>query len=405
MSTSSETYPLDGVTVIDFSRLLPGPWCTQMLGDLGAVVIKVEEPKLGDASRYNPPLYQQSSVYYNSVNGNKKSITLDLRTKAGQCIAHRLMESADVVVESFRPGVSKKLGVDYSTARALNRGIIYCSFSGFGQSGPWVNVSGHDLAVQSMSGLMTLTAEGNEVPHMPGFQAADYAAATMASIGVLSAVIRHMKTGNGAYLDIAMFDSLFSMSNVILSGAKARTAGGEGYPMMQLWGGNPRYSTYATADNKAVSVALLEAPLWERFCQIAGCEELINPDEMPDARHSTHGDRACDYKKAITDYCAARSQSEVLEELEKHGLPVVPVLSPDEALHSENVAARELVATQKHPVEGDIPVLVNPLFRAGLSKKSRTPAPSLGEDTANVLHALGFTDSEIQALKQDGALG
>lgn len=277
MSTSSETYPLDGVTVIDFSRLLPGPWCTQMLGDLGAVVIKVEEPKLGDASRYNPPLYQQSSVYYNSVNGNKKSITLDLRTKAGQCIAHRLMESADVVVESFRPGVSKKLGVDYSTAKALNRGIIYCSFSGFGQSGPWVNVSGHDLAVQSMSGLMTLTAEGNEVPHMPGFQAADYAAATMASIGVLSAVIRHMKTGNGAYLDIAMFDSLFSMSNVILSGAKARTAGGEGYPMMQLWG-----VTHVTVPMQQQIIKLFQLRYWKPhygsgFAKLPVVRNLLTP--------------------------------------------------------------------------------------------------------------------------------
>src|SRR5690349_13655320 len=165
--------PLTGLRVLDFSRLLPGPWCTQMLGDLGAEVIKIEQPGAGDVSRHNPPSYRESSVYFNSVNRNKRSLSLDLAKPAGRDVAHRLITKADIVVESFRRGVPTKLGIDYDSACKLKPDIIYCSITGFGQNGAYSGIPGHDLVVQAATGLIAAAA-GNGTATVPGFQAADY---------------------------------------------------------------------------------------------------------------------------------------------------------------------------------------------------------------------------------------
>jgi CoA:oxalate CoA-transferase len=180
--------PLADVKVLEFARLLPGPWATQMLADLGADVIKVEQIRLGDPSRYNPPTYRDESVYFHSVNAGKRGITLDLAQPAGIKIARKLLAWADVAVESFRPGISAKLRFDFETARQLNPRIIYCSISGFGQTGPLAHVPGHDLVIQAMAGILKPHQDGSCVPGMPPFQAADLAAANMACIGILSAL-------------------------------------------------------------------------------------------------------------------------------------------------------------------------------------------------------------------------
>ena len=180
-SREDQGLPLAGVQVADFSRLLPGPWCAQFLSDLGASVIKVEVPGTGDMSRHNPPLFDDTSVYFNSVNGGKRGIALNMAKQEGREIAHRLIKQSDVIIESFRPGVARKLGIDYPTASVVNPRAVYCSISGFGQDGPLAHISGHDLAIQSLAGFMTLGTPDGEVPQVPGFQAADYAAAAIAS--------------------------------------------------------------------------------------------------------------------------------------------------------------------------------------------------------------------------------
>lgn len=364
--------PLAGVRIADFSRLLPGPWCTQLLGDLGAEIVKVERPE-GDPSRHNPPLYRETSAYFCGVNGNKTSLALDLSRPEHRAEARRLIASADVVVESFAAGGASKLGIDWGTARALRPDIIYCSITGFGQTGPLAHIAGHDLAIQAMTGLLGV---GPDTP--PAFQAADYAAGAMAVIAILGALRRRDRTGEGGYLDVAMFDSLFGMGNIALASAVARRAGGTGLPAMEVWGGNPRYAIYPTRDDKRVAVCLLEAKVWRAFCHAIERPDLV-VDEDPSARLSGHAEHAERFRAAIAAFCLAHDRDAIGARMIALGLPVVPVLSPDDAVASEHVAARGLLQRIVHPAEGPTLALGSGLGRTGLVRSQRSPAPTIGD--------------------------
>jgi crotonobetainyl-CoA:carnitine CoA-transferase CaiB-like acyl-CoA transferase len=370
---------LSGVRVLDFSRMLPGPWCTQMLGDFGADVIKVEQPGVGDLGRHNQPNFKEGSVYFNTVNGNKRGITLDLSKQEDRAAAHRLIAQSDVIVESYRRGVPQRLQIDYDTAKRLKPDIIYCSITGFGQTGPFSDIPGHDLVVQSVTGIMGTGLDSDELPPVPGFQAADYAGAAYAIAGIMAALHRKHTTGEGCFLDISMFDSLFSMSNIVSGAALARTGGFPVTTTMEVWGRNPRYATYKTKDGKAVTVSLLEARIWDSFCKLIGREDLISPDEGPEHRHTVHGDRAGLYRKAISDLCMSKSRDDLVAWMLKNNVPIMPVYSPDEAVQSEHVAARNMVEWMPHPIEGRIPVIANPLTSSGLTTGPRGPAPQLGQ--------------------------
>ncbi len=365
--------PLAGIKVADFSRLLPGPWCAQMLSDLGAEVVKVERPD-GDPSRHNAPLYRQESVYFCSVNGGKQSLALDLSDPADRAEAHRLIAEADVLVESFGRGGAEKLGVDWDHAKVLNPRLIYCSITGFGQSGVLSPIAGHDLAIQAATGLLSLS----DAP-APAFQAGDYAAASMAVIGILGALRNRDRDGEGAYLDVAMFDALFGMGNIGLASALGRLAGGTGTPAMEVWGGNPRYTTYPTRDGKRVAVCLLEAKIWRRFCALIGREDLAFEDEHPGDRLSSHGPRAELFRQALSDYCLAHDRDEIGARMIALSLPVMPVLTPDEAVASEHVRSRGLVQSVDHPTEGLTFTLRSGLMDAGITRKHRAPAPVIGD--------------------------
>lgn len=398
------TLPLEGVRVLDFSRLLPGPWCTQFLSDLGAEVVKLERPGEGDMSRHQPPMVEDRSVYFASVNTGKESIAVDLSQPEGQALARRLISESDVVVESFRPGLMKDLGLDYEAACTVRPDIVYCSITGFGQTGPLSSVSGHDLAIQCMTGIMGVELDHGGMVSMPQFQAADYAAATTACIGILSALLRRAKTGTGAYLDIAMFDALFSMSNVTMFEAFSLEGGHSGFQRPEIWGGNPRYAIYQAADGGAVAVALLERRLWESFCEMIGRPDLINPDETPQDRLGTHGDRGQAYREVLTEYCAARSRDQIVVELTAHGIPVQPVYTPREAIRTGNITTRGLLDWQADPRGSLGPQLVNPLALSGLARSRRTFAPALGADTVRVAARLGLSADEIDTLRAGGVI-
>ena len=385
----SSTGALQGLRVLDFSRMLPGPWCTQMLGDFGADVIKVEQPGVGDLGRHNMPNFKQGSVYFNSVNGNKRGITLDLSNADDQADAHRLIANSDVIVESYRRGVPQRLKIDYQTAKKLKPDIIYCSITGFGQDGPFADIPGHDLVVQSVSGIMGTGLDSEDLPPVPGFQAADYAAAAYGIAAILAALHRKRDTGEGCYLDISMFDSLFSMSNIVAGAALARAGGFPVTTTMEVWGRNPRYATYKTGDGKTVSVSLLEARIWNSFCKLIGRPDLISPDEGPQDRHTVHGERSVLYRKAITELCLSRSRDDLVKWMVENNVPILPVYSPDEAVGCAHVAARKLIEWVPHPVEGSIPVLANPLASSGLTSGPRGPAPTLGQhqDLLNELNS------------------
>lgn len=369
--------PLDGIKVVDFSRHLPGPWCTQMLADLGAEVIKIERPE-GDPSRHNPPLYSSESVYFCSVNGGKQSRALDLSKEEGRVAAHALIADADILVESYGRGGAEKLDVHWERAKALNPRLIYCSITGFGQSGALAPIAGHDLAIQAATGLLSLA----DTP-APAFQAADYAAATMAVIAIMGALRSRDRGGEGAYLDLAMFDALFGMGNIGLASALSRLAGGAGTPTMEVWGGNPRYRTYPTRDGKKVAVCLLEAKIWRKFCELIERNDLVFADEGSESRLSSHGERAELFRDAIAGYCLSHDRDEIGGLMTEFALPVVPVLTPDEAVASEHVRSRGLVEEVEHPTEGRTFTLRSGLMGSGVVCRQRSPAPLIGDASSH----------------------
>jgi len=398
MSDSAQELPLTGLKVVDFSRLLPGPWTTQTLADMGADVVKVEQPEVGDYGRFNPPNYQTLGVYFNSVNRNKRSIALALTNPHAREAVLRLIGQADVVVESFRPGVTRKLGIDYDSVKAANPGLIYCSITGFGQEGSLAGLPAHDMAIQALSGVMGNTLEFNPVPPMPCFQAGDYAPAAYAISGIMGALMKRMKSGQGCYLDVAMFDAMFVWSNIALTGAIARLTGVPGKPELEAWGNNPRYNTYPTKDGKAVGVCLLETRTWKVFCDRMDRPDLYSDDETYSDRHTDHGNREEAFREAIAALCMSRERDELCRDMMSAGIPICPVYSPDEAVVSPLVTERGLLEEIDHPTEGRIPQPVNPLSAAGLTDSQRLPSPQLGADTQAVLMELGYDDAACREI-------
>jgi crotonobetainyl-CoA:carnitine CoA-transferase CaiB-like acyl-CoA transferase len=387
-NTRRKNLTLSGVRVADFSRLLPGPWAAQLLGDLGADIIKVEQPRTGDPSRHNAPFYRDSSAYFESVNGNKRSIQLDLAKPDDLEIARRLIAWADVMIISYRPGVSESLSLDYEAARTIKSDLIYCSITGFGHTGSLSAIPGHDLVVQAASGLMGGTLQDG-LPHVPAFQAADYAAASTAAIGILAALYRCRDTGEGCFLDLSMFDSLLAMSQIVMTGALSRSTGRDVSDLMEIWGKNPRYSTYKTKDGKAVAVALLEKRLWASFCQTIDRPDLINANEDVRDRTSGHKDHAERYRQVISDICLSHTRDELVAMMRKKNIPILPINTPDEGLIQDHARERGMIEWTEHPTEGRIGQIESPLKRAGLTRP-RSPAPALDADREQILKELGI---------------
>lgn len=395
VTSNATALPLAGVRVMDWTRLLPGPWCSQMLADLGAEVIKVERRGVGDPSRHNAPNYREGSVYFHSVNGGKKSLTIDFNAPGARELTKRLIQNADVVIESFGASVAARHGLDGATALDINPKLIHCSISGYGQTGPLAGVPGHDLVVQAATGLL---APGGTMPRMPSVQVADYSGAMMACIGILAALRRRDQYGVGAALEISMFDSMLQLGQIGFASAMARAAGASGEPAMEVWGGNPRYAIYPTRDDRAVAVSLLEERSWRKFCAVIGRPELAAEREDPSLRLSSHGAQTKVYRDAIAAYCAARDADAIEREMSEQNIAIVPVLTPDEALASRHTKHRELFESVPHPAEGRISVLNNPLHRSGLARKERSPAPEMGADSAAILFSLGLSRAEVAEL-------
>jgi len=388
--------PLSGIKIVDFSRLLPGPWATQMLAELGAEVYKVEEPEIGDPSRHSYPRYKQNSVYFHATNGSKKSITVDLREPSGKEVAKRLIANCDVVVESFRPGLMKKLGLDYEVAKVINPAVIYCSISGFGKTGSLSHIAGHDLVIQSMTGLLGCAPDGQA--SVPGMQSADFAGSLYCVIAIQAALAQRAKTGVGCDIDISMYESLLNMCLIPLSTPFAKSAGYSGDPRMESFGGNPRYSIYKSKDGKNIAITLLEFKIWKEFCLKIDRPDLIFQDETPADRLSTHGERGIIYRKALQEYFSQFTWDEIMEHMLKTGIAIAPVCSPQDAMNLEHVKERGAINWLDHPIEGKLPYLVNPLARSGLTIESHHPAPVLGENSEEILKNIGYSEEEIKEL-------
>ncbi|MBL4754024.1 MAG: CoA transferase [Flavobacteriales bacterium] len=388
--------PLQGITVLDLSRLLPGPLCTLHLADLGADVIKVEEPGIGDYSRAIPPLTKHISTFFLTVNRNKKSITLDMRKQAGREVLLKMIETADVVVESFRPGVLKKLGLAYAEMEKINPGIILCSITGYGQTGPYKSKAGHDLNYQGYAGILRPPPSGGK-PIIPNFQIGDIVGGTQnAAMAILAAIISKNTTGKGQHLDISMLDGLVSQNVVALAQKDSmETMGMDTADMLN--GLLHCYNVYETQDGKFVALGALEFKFWEKFCNAIDREDLVS-------KHMVMGEAAAEVSAEVEAVFKSKTRDEWIVALDDADCCISPVNTIQEALEDPQILHRELVQTGQHPEEGDVTYFKLPITSEGLASAGERQAPLLGQHTEEVLLGLGYDIAGIAELKSSGVV-
>ena len=385
---------LGGIRILELSRLLPGGLATQMLGDLGADVIKVEQPGIGDYTRAFPPMGKQDSGFFLVGNRNKRSITVDLKSGPGKEIVHRLAKECDVVVEGFRPGVADRLGVGYEALKKINPGIIYCSISGFGQTGPYRDIPGHDMNYLGITGMLQLTSRPGMGPQVPGPLIADIGGGTMMAVfGILAALIARQKTGKGQFVDVSMTDG--SMHFMHSHASHYLVAGEE--PMggvHRVAGGSMPYNIYHCADGKYLTLGIIEDHFWQRL------RKTLRRDDLPEDPFPPREEmeRA---KTILTEIFLSKARDEWVKILWENDLPAGPVNSFAEAFSDPQMMAREMLLHVDHPVEGKIPQIGFPVkFSETPGKITRHP-PVLGEHTDEILQSLGYSAEEIDSLKKE----
>ncbi|HLB12775.1 MAG TPA: CaiB/BaiF CoA-transferase family protein [Dehalococcoidia bacterium] len=392
--------PLEGIRVLDLSRLIPGPYCSLLLADMGAEVIKVEDPQGGDHGRQTTPFIGGMSSRFLLLNRNKKSIALNLKSQEGRRIFLRLAEKADVILESFRPGTMDKFGLEYEKVSAVNPRIIYCSISAYGQDGPYRDIVAHDVNILGLAGLLDITGGRDGQPVIPGVTIADNAAAMFAALGILAALLAREKTGRGRFLDVSMLDSVMSwlFDSVQYQLALGRTPGkSEG----RLWGGVPLYGVYETKDGKFVTLGSLEPKFKEQLLKKLGREDLIaDRGTLSEVGVATNEELAGFLRSTFL----TRTQEEWVRELEPLNICFSPVNTIGEALSHPQVVSRRMVMEVDDPVAGHTRVIGDPL-KVSEPPVEPGPAPLLGQHTGEFLAGLGYTDSQIEELRLEGVVG
>ena len=388
---------LEGLVVLDLTRLLPGAFCSQILADMGAEVVKIESPDGGDYNRSWEPKAKEESGSFLLLNRNKKSLTLNLKAEAGKAVFRRLAAAADVVLEGYRPGVMERLGLSYETLRQDNPGLVYCAISGFGQDGPMRLSSGHDLNYLAIAGALPLFARPGEGPSVPGLSIADVGGGSlMATTGILAALRSRDATGQGQFVDISMTDGTVAWlalhgADYLFGGIEPR--GGE----RPFIGQAPCYAVYLCADGRHVALGALEAHFWDRFCALA--------DVPADLRtHYPVGEEADRQRAAVARIMLGRSRDEWVALAEAADIPLSPVNSMAEAFRHPQLVHRRMLQEIDHPVEGRVPQLGFPIKLSETPCDMRTPPPLLGEHNEAVLAAAGYSTEEIIALREGGAI-
>ena len=385
------TGSLAGVRILDLTRLLPGSYGTSLLADLGAEVIKVEQPVIGDYMRWIPPLLGDESAYTWVIDRNKKSISLDLKQPAALAALLRLVESADVFFESFRPGVADRLGLGYETLKAINPRLVYCSLSGYGQDGPLRLEVGHDLNYVGRAGLLSYHGTHDDSPALPSLQIADIAAGSLYTVaGILAALVRARSTGEGDYVDVAMTDGSFTLQAIHL-GAFWATGEVPSSRSLVLNGRTPAYNIYECADGKFLTIGAVEVKFWEELCDVVG-----RPDLKP-----THQDEAA--IPVWRELFLARTRDEWVALLAGHDVCAGPVNDLAEATADPQLGGRGLVVEQEHPTLGPRRQLGNPIRLREHPATIRLPFPRIGEHTRETLLAGGLDAAEVDALLESGA--
>jgi formyl-CoA transferase/CoA:oxalate CoA-transferase len=391
--------PLDGVRVIDLTRILAGPYCTQALADAGADVVKIEEPGKGDDTRgWGPPFVNDQAVYFLSVNRGKRGVTLNLKAPGGREILWRLLETADVLIENFRPGTLDRLGFSWEELRRRNGRLVYASVSGYGPDGPWGGRPGYDAVIQGEGGLMSLTGSPDGPPFRVGASIADVLAGMTAFQGIVLALLRRQRTGEGGRVDVSLLESLlptfaYHASTYLLTG-KVPGRLGNRHPSLAP------YETFDASDGPVV-LAVGSEGLWRAFCDSMG-----EPELAVDSRFGTNALRVSNYE-ALRAHLAARLKTRKVDEWlslwEAAGIPCGRVRTVAEALELPQVAARGLLVDVEHPVAGPGRYVGSPIHLSEAGRSSRRPPPALGQHTDEVLsERLGLGAGEVAALREAG---
>lgn len=392
--------PLDGIKVLDLTRVLAGPYATMLLGDLGAEVIKIEQPDTGDESRNFGPFKNGFSLYFMSVNRGKRSVTLNLKTERGQAIFKQLLAHTDVLVENFRPGTMEKLGLNYDTLKPEHPSLIYAACSGFGQTGPYAQQGAYDMIIQGMGGIISITGEPEGPPVRVGTSISDITAALFTTIGILSALHHRNQTGKGQFVDVAMLDSLVA----VLENAVVRyfATGEAPKPLGARHPAITPFEAFASADGHVI-IALGNDTLWEKFCTHVNREDLIS-----DKRFRTNADRTENHAELfpiLSQIMAQRTTDAWIEALGKIGVPCGPINAMDKVVSHPQVQAREMITRIVHQITGEVEVPGVPIKLSETPGNVDAPAPSLGEHTTEVLTGvLKMSPDEVAKLKQDSVI-
>jgi formyl-CoA transferase/CoA:oxalate CoA-transferase len=402
--------PLDGLLVLDFSRVLAGPYCTMELADLGARVIKIEQPGRGDDTRaWGPPFVGRESAYFLSVNRNKESLALDLKHPQARPILEALVARADVLVENFRPGTMERLGLGYEEIAPRHPRIVYCSISGFGQTGPRRAEAGYDAMMQAEGGLMSITGDAGGPPFRLGVAIADIATGMFAVQGILAALFARErasrpgpeKPGRGQRVDIAMLDAVTALltyqASIAFATGETPTRMGNRHPSIAP------YDTFAAADGEFV-LSVGNDDQFHRLSRVLG-----RPGLAADPRFASNADRVRHYevlRRELAPLLAAWARTDLVQALTAAGVPSGAVRTVTEALVDPQLAAREMIVPLEHLTVGPIRVLGTPLKLSATPAAVRMPPPTLGQHTAAILRDdLGLSGAEIEALQESGAVG
>ena len=392
--------PLAGLTVVDLTRVLSGPFCTMQLADMGARVIKIERPRRGDDTRaWGPPFVQGESAYFMSINRNKESVTLDFKHPDGRHLLDRLIARADIVVENFRPGTLESVGFDYASLCSRYPRLIYASISGFGQSGPERDRPGYDAVVQGEGGLMSITGGPEGPGYRLGVAIGDLVSGLYTAQGILLALFARERTGRGQYVDVGMLDSVASLLTY-----QAGIYFATGVPSKRMGNRHPSivpYETFQTSDGDIV-LAVGNDELWRLFCGVAGLDALAQ-----DARFATNRDRVLNYetlRPILAKTFLGRSRAEWLLALGGAGVPAGDVRDVGEVLNDEQLLARCMVESVSHPMTGVVQVLGVPVKLSDTPGAINRPPPRLGEHTGRVLEELGVSATRVAELRQSGVV-
>jgi crotonobetainyl-CoA:carnitine CoA-transferase CaiB-like acyl-CoA transferase len=390
--------PLTGTTVLDLTRVLSGPYCTMMLADLGARVVKIEQPRGGDDTRqWGPPFLGTESAYFLSINRNKESVTLDFKHAQGRAVLDQLIALSDVVVENFRPGTLARLGLDYETLARKHPRLVYCSVSGYGHTGPRSQEPGYDAVLQGEGGLMSLTGVPDAPPVRVGVAVADIVTGILACQGITAALLARERTGHGQFVDIAMLDTVAALltyqAGIYFATGEAPQRLGNRHPTIAP------YETFTASDGEFV-LAVGTDEQWRTFCEVAALDA--------GDRFATNRERVTRYaelRPLIADRVRTETRSYWIERLGKAGVPCGSVRDLHEVFSDPQIAARAMAVPMAHPIAGVIRVLGSPLKLSDTPTTQRTPPPTLGQHTDAVLQRdLGLTRDAVDALRSGGVI-